>query len=229
MPTQRDIAGAALLGAAGGMRTFTGPGVLAARSRILAGTPARYAAIAAAAGEYAADKSPIIPTRVSAPSLVARCASGAFGGGVLAGPAGAVAGGATAFASTFAAFNARKGLGQLTGVPDPLFGVAEDGLALALAGLATRPQPEADEPEQDPQPKRLARGIVRGLAAGAVGTAAMTGAQLAVMRATGGKPSRTPEKVGRKVARGIFNSRVKRSQRSTLNQAMHWIYGTAWG
>src|SRR4051794_41263313 len=102
MPTQRDIAGAALLGAAGGMRTFTGPGVLAARSRILAGTPTRYAAIAAAAGEYAADKSPIIPTRVSAPSLVARCASGAFGGGVLAGPPRAIAGGAGAPPPTFA-------------------------------------------------------------------------------------------------------------------------------
>src|SRR3954447_2969966 len=102
MPSQRDLAGAALLGAAGGMRTFTGPAALALRGRLLPGSNARFAVIAAAAGEYAGDKTPVVPARVSAPALVGRTASGAFGGRVLAGTPGALIGGAAAVASTFA-------------------------------------------------------------------------------------------------------------------------------
>jgi uncharacterized membrane protein len=230
MASERDLAGAALLGAADGMRTFAGPAALAARGRLLRGSPARFAVLAAAAGELVGDKTPMVPPRTSPPALVGRSASGAFTGHALAGAPGAAVGALAAAGSTFGAYRARKALGELTGLPDPVLGVAEDGLAFAAAALATRPAREpADAPEEGSRPRSLARGIVRGVVAGAVGTAAMTGAQLAVMRLTGGKPSHTPEKVGRKVARSLFGKRVPRGQRDTLNQAMHWAYGTSWG
>ena len=57
----------------------------------------------------------------------------------------------------------------------------------------------------------------------------MTGAQLAVQKATGADESRVPEQIGRKLARRVMGKRVKRGNRDTLNQAMHWTYGTSWG
>jgi hypothetical protein len=232
MTSERDLAGAALIGASGGMRTFTGPAALAARGRLLRHSPARYAVLAAAAGEYAGDKTPVVPSRTSAPSLIGRTASGAFTGHGIGGAPGALVGGAAAAASTVATYRARKALGELTGIPDPILGAAEDGLAIAAAALATRPvheRPDEQDEAEDPAPRRLARGVVRGLVAGVAGTAAMTGAQLAVLRLTGGKPSHVPEQVGRWIARRVFGTRVPRRQRDTLNQAMHWAYGSSWG
>jgi uncharacterized membrane protein len=49
-----------------------------------------------------------------------------------------VSGGLGAFAGTFGAYRARAALGEATKVPDPLLGVAEDALAVAVAALATR-------------------------------------------------------------------------------------------
>ena len=229
MPSQRDLAGAALLGAAGGMRTMTPAAALAARGRLLPGSPARFALLAAAAGEYAGDKAPVVPPRTSPPALIGRTVSGAFSGRILAGTPGAVVGGAAAAASTVATYRARKALGELTSVPDPVLGVAEDGMAIAAAALATRPRAAEDEPADEPKVRRIARGVVRGVAAGAFGTAVMTGVQMAVLKATGGEPSHAPEQVGRTIAKRVFGTRVKRSQRGTLNQTMHWLYGTGWG
>jgi hypothetical protein len=58
MTSIQRVGGAALLGAACGMRTFTGPAALALRGR-LEGAPVRAALIAAAAGEAIADKTPL--------------------------------------------------------------------------------------------------------------------------------------------------------------------------
>jgi hypothetical protein len=46
---------------------------------------------------------------------------------------------------------------------------------------------------------------------------------------TGGSPSRTPERASRAVLKRVFGTDVKRKRRDTLNQASHWLYGTAWG
>jgi uncharacterized membrane protein len=230
MPSERDLAGAALLGAANGMRTFAGPAALAARGRLLRGSPARFAVLAAAAGEVVGDKTPIVPPRTQPPALIGRSASGAFTGNAVAGPGGAAVGALAAAGSTFAAYRARKALGELTGLPEPVLGVAEDGVAYAAAALGTRGAREpAEGPESGPKPRALARGIVRGAVAGLAGTAAMTGAQLAVLRLTGGKPSHAPEQVGRKLAGSLLGKRVPRRKRDTLNDTMHWSYGTGWG
>src|SRR4051812_32144186 len=110
MASERDLAGAALIGAACGMRTFTGPAALAARGRLLARSPARFGVLAAAAGEYAGDKSPVVPARTSVPSLVGRTSSGAFSGRAVGGNAGALLGGAAAAGSTLATYRARQAL-----------------------------------------------------------------------------------------------------------------------
>jgi uncharacterized membrane protein len=229
MPSQRDLAGAALIGAVSGLRTFTGPAVLAARGRLLPDSPVRYALLAAAAGEYLGDKTPLIPARTSPPSFGGRIASGALAGETLGGTAGAGIGAMAAVGGTLAGYHARAALGELTGLSTVILGAAEDGVALAAATLASRPDAEQDEPESDPRVKRVLRGAVRGAAAGVFGTAVMTGAQLALQRATGSDESRAPERVGRKLTKRVLGKRVKRGNRDILNQTMHWTYGTSWG
>ena len=63
-PVRRSGA-AVLIGAVCGMRTFTGPAVLALRGQ-MAG-PARLLLTAVAAGEAIGDKTAIVPARTSAP------------------------------------------------------------------------------------------------------------------------------------------------------------------
>ena len=216
MPSERDLAGAALVGAASGMRSMSGPTMLALRGRL----PGGPAVAALGAGELVADKLPMIPGRTDPPALAGRFATGAVSGSRLAGVPGAALGALAATGSSFATMRARSALVGLTGLPDPVIAVAEDGIAYGAAALATAPRPETDESE--PKLRRVARGLV----AGVIGTAAMTAAQVALLKATGGKPSRAPERVARKV----FGRRaVKRKQRETLNTAMHWAYGTGWG
>jgi uncharacterized membrane protein len=226
MPSERDLAAAALLGGTIGMRSLTGPAALALRGRLVHG-PLRTGAVAAAAGELLADKAPVAPPRTSVPSLVFRGLSGAVAGRELAGAAGAGVGTAAAIAGTFGSYHARKAITDMTGLPNAVVGLAEDGVAVSAAALATRTG--GDEPESDAKALRIARGVVRGAAAGVFGTAVMTGAQLALQKATGSSESRAPETVGRKVIGAVAGKRVKRKHRGTLNQAMHWGYGTQWG
>ncbi|MGI8904205.1 MAG: hypothetical protein ACR2IP_11250 [Solirubrobacteraceae bacterium] len=70
---------------------------------------------------------------------------------------------------------------------------------------------------------------IAGLAAGAAGTAAMTGAQLAYMQSTGGESSGTPGAVGKRILEGVFQREVSADEEPTLNNVMHWVYGTSWG
>src|SRR6478609_5734515 len=100
MPSDRDLAAAALAGAASGLRTFAGPAALAARGRVLRDNPARYAVLAAGGLELAGDKTPFAPDRTDVPSVAGRSTAGAVSGAVLAGPAGAAVGAAAAAGST---------------------------------------------------------------------------------------------------------------------------------
>jgi uncharacterized membrane protein len=133
----RRLGSAALIGVVCGMRTFTGPAALALRGRV-AGAPARLLLTAVAAGEAVGDKTPVVPARTSAPSLAARVLSGALSGRALAGAPGVAPGALGALAGTFGAYHVRAALTGRTGLPDALFGVAEDALAVAAAALATR-------------------------------------------------------------------------------------------
>ncbi len=131
------LADAALLGAAGGLRTSAPFAALAARGRVGHGA-GRWALLSAAAGEVVVDKLPQTPARTSPPALAGRLVCASLAGGRLAGPAGAAAAGASAGLSAFAGERGRRALGARTGVPDPLLGAAEDVLAAGAALVATR-------------------------------------------------------------------------------------------
>lgn len=127
----------AALGAISGLRTFTGPAILALRGRWGDGPVARLVPLGAV-GELVGDKLPAIPPRSDAPALLARIASGAAAGATLAGPRGAGLGAAAATATTYASERLRAVVGKRTGVPDPVLGLIEDGLAIGIALWATR-------------------------------------------------------------------------------------------
>jgi uncharacterized membrane protein len=221
----RRIGGAALVGVVCGMRTFTGPAALAVRGRVGRGR-ARAVLVAAAAGEAVGDKTPVVPSRTSPPPLAGRIVSGALSGGALAGVPGAAAGAFGAAGGAFGGQRARSGLGRLTGLPDALLAVVEDGAAVAAAALATR-DPRAPDP--DSLPARAGLGAARGAVAGVAATAVMTAAQLALQKATRASSSRTPEPAVRTVIRRLFGTDVPRDRRDALNEAAHWLYGTGWG
>ena len=208
----------ALLGLAASMRTFTPAGVLAARGRLTG--RARTAALAFAAGELVFDKAPFATPRTDLPAVGGRVVSGAAAGAAVAGPAGAFAGGATAAASTFATHRAREALCAATGLPDPVYAVAEDVVAVTAAAIATRPSGEADAAVESESPLSAA---ARGLAAGVAGTVAMTVAQSAYYQLTDARPSDAPLKVAQKVVK------VPREHRAMVNTGMHVLYGSSWG
>ena len=73
------------------------------------------------------------------------------------------------------------------------------------------------------------RALTRGVLAGVAGTATMTAAQTAYYKAMDVEPSDTPAEVGKRVIRGVLQREVSEEQTGTLNNAMHWLYGTGWG
>lgn len=75
----------------------------------------------------------------------------------------------------------------------------------------------------------LLGGLTRGVIAGAAGTAAMTAAQTAYYKAMGMEGSTMPAEVGKRVIRGVLQREVSEEQTGTLNNVMHWLYGTSWG
>jgi len=88
------------------------------------------------AGEMAGDKTPLIPSRTSAGPLFGRALSGALVGSALfvsrkrPGLSGALLGAASALGGVYAADRLRSATTQGLGLPDPLFGLLEDGLIL---------------------------------------------------------------------------------------------------
>jgi uncharacterized membrane protein len=135
--TTPALRAAALLGAAGGLRTSVPWGALAVRGR-LGGGARRIAPLAAVAGELVIDKLPQTPSRTSPPGLACRLGSGAAAGWLVAGAPGAAIGSAAAGLSAFAGERTRAALGRRTGLPDPLVALAEDTLAISVAIAAAR-------------------------------------------------------------------------------------------
>ena len=145
------------IGALCGMRSMSGPAIVSSRlagnSRLgedpvlgyLVSKNAAGPLAVLAAGEMAADKFPFIPDRIAPGPIAGRAVSGALCGAAVCvadeGSAGigAVAGAAAAVASAFAFFTLRKKLGETTGIPDALVGLAEDAVVLA-AGSAILPK-----------------------------------------------------------------------------------------
>lgn len=140
---------AAGLGAATGLRSFTG---LAAVSRELAERPAgdadalrawlasdivSYVLSGLAITELVGDKLPEVPARVEAAPLAARGVIGAAVGAVAGGErhwlAGAAVGAVAAVASAWLGWAVRKEAGWATGLPDPVLGALEDAVAVGTA------------------------------------------------------------------------------------------------
>src|SRR6266571_1177652 len=80
--------------------------------------------------------------------------------------------------------------------------------------------------------------VVRGVVAGVIGTVAMDVMQTAVHRVRGQKSGEyrsweeapAPAQIGKRVVEDVFRRGDVPAQRiSTLNNAVHWTYGSAWG
>lgn len=89
-----------------------------------------------ALGEMVADKLPIVPSRVSAGPLMARVVSGAISGAAVCGAVkkrtnvGAMLGGIGAIAGAYGFYYLRRRIGEETGTPDPVLGLAEDAIVV---------------------------------------------------------------------------------------------------
>ena len=99
----------------------------------------------AAAGEMLADKMPFTPARISPPPLLWRVLWGALLGVALTFQrrepdrlAAALVGGTAALVTTYLAYHLRVQAGERLHIPDPLLGVAEDALVIALSTNVAR-------------------------------------------------------------------------------------------
>jgi uncharacterized membrane protein len=135
------------LAATAGLRSMAAPALLARsvrRGDLLApdlpalGSPKVSALLAIlAVGEMIADKTPLIPTRTSAPALLGRLLSGALAGATLfvaegrQRNSGAILGALSAFAAAHAGERLRAA-GVQKGIPDPILGTLEDRIVLVL-------------------------------------------------------------------------------------------------
>ena len=90
-----------------------------------------------AVGEMIADKTPLVPSRTSAPALLGRLLSGALSGATLfiaegrRRNSGAILGALSAFAAAHAGERLRAA-GVQKSIPDPIIGTLEDRLVLSL-------------------------------------------------------------------------------------------------
>lgn len=62
-----------------------------------------------------------------------------------------------------------------------------------------------------------------------MGTAALTVSQLVEAKVRGSEPPTAAGAVANRVAEGVLLEEVPEERKPVLNQAMHWLYGTAWG
>ncbi len=91
-----------------------------------------------AAGEMVVDKLPKCPDRILPLSVAFRILSGALVGSALMASrkesrmAGAVVGAAGALATTYGMFYLRRNVCRKINLPDPIFGFAEDALAVGI-------------------------------------------------------------------------------------------------
>jgi hypothetical protein len=135
--TRRGLPAAIGLGLAGGMRTMVPPATLALRDGRPRSGPLRLAIVLAAAGELAADKHPGTPSRTDPVGLGGRFTASGAAGWACGGPLGGLLAATTALGSAFAMHRLRGGLGERTGLPDPVLGALEDSLAMAIARAVT--------------------------------------------------------------------------------------------
>lgn len=116
-----------------------------------------------AVGEVVGDKLPVVPSRLRPGPLAGRLGFGGVAGGVLARGAGDSAwlGGALgalgALSGSLAGYTARAQAHRVTGLPDSLFAVLEDGIALTVGLLALSRWPTADESASSPDAGRTIR------------------------------------------------------------------------
>ena len=98
------------------------------------------------AGEMAGDKTPFIPSRTATGPLFGRALSGALVGSALyvsrrrPGLNGALLGAASALGGVYAVDRLRSATTQGLGLPDPIFGLLEDGLILLGGSRLLRKQ-----------------------------------------------------------------------------------------
>ena len=137
------LALAAGMGAVAGMRSMAAP-ALASRhlSQRQGSSPLRVSPRASgvlgllAAGEMIGDKTPFIPDRTDLPSVIGRAVSGGATAAALADARGgsalvaALVGSTAAVGSTFLSYYLRKKAGEVSGLPDPVLGLAEDAFVL---------------------------------------------------------------------------------------------------
>lgn len=164
MTDAQVYAGAAVMGAAAGMRSMASP-VIVGQLQKAGLAPSGHSAIdflsqpktaktmaVLAVGEMIADKLPFMPKRTQAPALVTRAVSGGLGGAAVCSSkkrsvlAGALIGAAAAVGATYGAYQLRKWAGERFNLPDALIAIAEDALVAGCGMLvvsAVRAQGES--------------------------------------------------------------------------------------
>ena len=145
-PIAAMLARAGVLGAATGLRSTVALAALVVRRNdglpaALGHPAAQVAAAIACAGELVADKLPTTPSRLTPRGLSSRLIAASLAAAVLArrearGPVPAVViASAAALAAAKIGHDTRRGLDRR--FPDPVVALAEDGLAIGLAGLGS--------------------------------------------------------------------------------------------
>ena len=235
---------AALTGVACGMRSLSGPGLLAVRGAIPG--RARYGVLALSAGELAADKTPVVPSRTTPPALGGRAVTGALSGRAVAGLPGAAVGAAAAVAGTYASGQVRSSVVERPGCPTRWWRWARTSSPTRWRRSAPATSATTRTPSRRSRPTRTAtrsasptlsavptrsplRDALAGFGAGLAGTAAMTLAQTALLAVTGGESSDAPAQAADTIKRRLGKGRLRRKHRPAANVGMHWLYGTSWG
>jgi len=150
-------AGAALIGTLAGMRSMAAPAVIGQMSRkgalddvtgvltVMKGSGFATVSSIFAAGEFIADKLPMVPNRTDAGPLLARALAGGLSGAVVCSAkrrsvlAGVIIGAAAAVGAAYGAYELRKRIGKRFHLPDMAVAVAEYAIVGALGvALASR-------------------------------------------------------------------------------------------
>jgi len=161
---QRSFNSALLFGVSAGLRSMTAPALLALaeqekgadRHWLLADPRTGRVLSTMAVGEMIFDKLPFAPNRIAPAGLSARLLSGAMCGAAVAREdetGGALLGIAGALVSSFAGFAIRKGARWVSGLPDLLVALVEDGLAVGI-GLAAATMQSPEETLRFRKPSR---------------------------------------------------------------------------
>jgi uncharacterized membrane protein len=161
---QRSFNSALLFGVSAGLRSMTAPALLALaeqekgadRHWLLADPRTGRVLSTMAVGEMIFDKLPFAPNRIAPAGLSARLLSGAMCGAAVAREdetGGALLGIAGALVSSFAGFAIRKGARRVSGLPNLLVALVEDGLAVGI-GLAAATMQSPEETLRFRKPSR---------------------------------------------------------------------------